>query len=214
MASTKPSRNRRSPLRDRRGFTLLEVMMVTAISAFVFAGVLSAYTFLGRSLAREVNEESLESRGRLALYWLTQDVSAASAICTQSPGATTSGYQITLAVPGLGSVYYYVDWSGGAGKGILKRQVGSTGATFLVLLQNLSSFTFGYTDINGNAVTAASTSSPTTPPTTQSTNIKQVYMYFTSTAGVAVTGNSSNFTVSSPMIIMKNKGFLVDPNNP
>jgi hypothetical protein len=189
-------------------------MMVTAISAFVFAGVLSAYTFLGRSLAREVNEETLESRGRLALYWLTKDVSAASAIFVQNPGSTTTGYQMTLAVPGLGNVYYYVDWSGGAGRGILKRQVGSTGATFLVLLNKMSSFSFGYTDINGNTVTAASTSTPASPQPTQSVNIKQVYMYFTSTAGVASTGSSSNFTVSSPLIIMKNKGYLTDPNDP
>jgi prepilin-type N-terminal cleavage/methylation domain-containing protein len=34
------------------GFTLVEIMMVTFISSFVFAGVLSAYIFLGRGLVR------------------------------------------------------------------------------------------------------------------------------------------------------------------
>ena len=86
MVSIKPIKGHRSPLVNRGGFTLLEVMMVTFISSFVFAGVLSAYIFLGRGLSRQVNEEELESRTRLALFWFTQDVSSASAITAQNPG--------------------------------------------------------------------------------------------------------------------------------
>lgn len=185
--------------------------MVTFISSFVFAGVLSAYMFLGRGLSRQLNEQGLESRARLALYTLTQDVSSASAIATQNPGATTTGYLMSLTVPGLGTVNYASDWSLGSTNGQLKRVVGGT---TLVLLKNLSSLNFAYYDVSGNSVTAPSTGSPTSVPSTQQINIKQVCMYYTATAGVASTGNLTNFTVASPMIIMKNKGFLTDPTNP
>ncbi len=189
------------------GFTLFEVMMVTLISAFVFSGVLSAYIFLGRSLARQVNAESLESRTRLALYWFTRDVSSASTITANEPGAGTTGTRITLTVPGVGTITYALDWSGGAGKGMLSRQVGS-GPT-LTLLNNLTSFSFGYYDPAGNTVTP-----PASAPSSPQINIKEAYMNYTSTAGAAVTGAQSNFTVVSPRVLLKNQALLVDPNSP
>lgn len=182
-------------------------MMVTLISSFVFAGVLSAYIFLGRGLSRQVNEEGLESRTRLALFWFTQDVSNASAVKAQNPGAGVTGTLMILTVPSLGSVTYACDWSGGAGQGKLTRQVGA-GAT-LTLLTNLTSFSLGYFDPSGNSITA-----PSTAPTNAQANIKQVDMVYTSTAGVAKTGNQSNFTVVSPIVILKNKAVLTDPTSP
>jgi prepilin-type N-terminal cleavage/methylation domain-containing protein len=191
------------------GFTLLEVMMVTVISSFVFAGVLSAYIFLGRGLARQVNEEGLESRTRLALYWFTQDVSTASTITAQNPGSGVTGNLITLWVPSLGnSVTYACDWTGGTGFGLLTRQVGSSG-TKLTLLTNLSSFSLGFYDLAGNAITA-----PTAAPTTPQIDIKQVYMAYTVTAGTAFTGAQSNLTIVSPSVVIKNKALLVDPTTP
>jgi len=207
MVSIKPIKGHRSRLVDRGGFTLLEVMMVTFISSFVFAGVLSAYIFLGRGLSRQVNAEGLESRTRLALFWFTQDVAAASAVKAQNPGAGVTGTLMNLTVPSLGNVTYACDWSGGAGKGKLTRQVGA-GAT-LTLLTKLTSFSLGYFDPNGNPITA-----PSTAPLNPQANIKQVYMVYTSTAGVAKTGNQSKFTVVSPLVILKNKALLTDPTTP
>ena len=207
MVSIKPIKGHRSRLANRGGFTLLEVMMVTFISSFVFAGVLSAYIFLGRGLSRQVNAEGLESRTRLALFWFTQDVAAASAVKAQNPGAGVTGTLMNLTVPSLGNVTYACDWSGGAGKGKLTRQVGA-GAT-LTLLTKLTSFSLGYFDPNGNPITA-----PSTAPLNPQANIKQVYMVYTSTAGVAKTGNQSNFTVVSPLVILKNKALLTDPTTP
>src|ERR1035438_10585997 len=74
MDSPQRIKDRRQRASLLRGFSLLEVMMVTFISAFVFAGVLSAYIFLGRGLMRQGNEEQLESRSRQALYDFTQDI--------------------------------------------------------------------------------------------------------------------------------------------
>jgi Tfp pilus assembly protein PilW len=187
------------------GFTLLEVMLVTAISSFVFAGVLSAYIFLGRSLARQVNEEGLESRARLALYYFTQDIGTATGITACNPGAHTTGTPITLTIAG-NSVAYYCDWTVTT-SGTLYRQVGSNPR--LKLLTNLSSLSFGYYDPTGSSVTV-----PTSAPSTPQINIQQVYMAFTTAAGYAASGAQSQFTVVSPTVVMKNKAMLLDPTKP
>jgi hypothetical protein len=191
-------------------------MMVTFISSFVFAGVLSAYIFLGRGLAREANEESLESRGRLALFWVTQDVSTAFSISAQNPGANTTGNQFVLSVPIydptsntslVHTVTYACDWSQGPALGVLQRQVDS--GTPLVLLTNLSNFSFGYYDMTGTPFPA-----PNSPPLSPQINIKQVNMTYTSVAGYATSGAQSQYTVVSPRVVMKNKTLLTDPGDP
>lgn len=189
--------------------------MATVITAFVFAGVLSAYIFLGRALARQLNEQSLESRTRLALYWFMQDVSSASSItAVQTPALTPTGTTwpftvFTLSIPGSSStVSYKIDWSGGTGSGILERYTSGTG-TYLVLLTNLNTINLGYFDISGNAVTV-----PASAPSNPQINIKQVNMAYTATAGTASTGAQSSLTMVSPMVVMKNKVMLVDPNSP
>jgi Tfp pilus assembly protein PilW len=190
-------------------------MMATLITAFVFAGVLSAYIFLGRALARQLNEESLESRTRLALYWFTQDVSSASSItAAQTPALTPTSATwpftvFTLTFPGTtGTVAYQIDWSAGSGSGILERYTPATGTT-IVLLNKLSNISFGYFDITGNSVTV-----PASAPSNPQVNIKQANMAYTSTAGTASTGAQSSLTMVSPMIVMRNKVMLVDPNSP
>jgi Tfp pilus assembly protein PilW len=182
-------------------------MMVTFISSFVFAGVLSAYIFLGRSLARQVNEEGLESRARLALYYFTQDISTAATITASNPGAHTSGTLITLTYASGSNVVYSTDWSAGNTAGKLNRTVGSNPS--LMLLEYLSSLSFGYYDPTGSSVTV-----PSSAPTYPQINIQQVYMAFTTTAGYAASGAGSQFTVVSPTVMLKNKATLQDPTKP
>jgi Tfp pilus assembly protein PilW len=207
MASPNPTKGPKSRYVSVGGFTLVEVMMVTMISAFVFSGVLSAYMFLGRGLSRQVNEEDLESRTRLALFWFTQDISSATSIQATNPGSGVTGTMMLLTLPSGATEYYMCDWSGGAGKGILNRRTGTSGPT-LALLKNITSFSLVYYDPAGNVVTAPATAS------SPQMNIKQVYMTYTTTAGVASTGNQSNLTVISSKVTMKNKGALTDPTTP
>jgi Tfp pilus assembly protein PilW len=181
------------------GFTLVEAMMVTAISAFVFAGVLSAYIFLGRGLVRVANAEQMESGTRTALYYFTKDVSSAASIAAQS-----SEPQITLTIPtqplGTVTVTYSYDSlnlilsrtaSNGTGPGNLLSP-GQSGLSGLKL-------NFAFYDINGNPI--AVPVSQTLPQM----NIKQAIMSYTATSGSAVSGALSSYTVSSPLVVMKNK---------
>jgi len=181
-------------------------MMVTFISSFVFAGVLSAYIFLGRGLVRQGNEEQLESRSRVALYDFTQDMSGASAVVTASGTVLTVNTWIPQTAsnpPVLGTATYTYDpvaaqltlmRSSPIAASLLAFPNWPTPAALssYVLLSNLTSFSFGTYDINGN-------------PTSVPALIKQVNMNFTATSGSQVSGAQSHFTVVSPQVIMKNK---------
>ena len=92
------------------------------------------------------------------------------------------------------------------GNGTLTRQV-NTGPV-LKLLTHLTSIGFGYYDSAGNLITVPTSS------TSVSIDIKQAYMAYTTTEGVASTGAQSNLTVVSPRVTLKNKGVLTDPNTP
>jgi Tfp pilus assembly protein PilW len=180
------------------GFTLVEVMMVTLISSFVFAGVLSAYIFLGRGLVREGNSEQVESGTRTAFYYFTQDVSAAQSIVAQ-----TSQPQITLTVPvqpypNTATVTYAYDPIN-----FTLTRTDTVGSPSLLLLSpaksGLSSLniSFSYYDVNGNPIT-----------TVPSALIKQVIMSYTATTGSAVSGAQASYSGSSALVIMKNKASL------
>lgn len=90
--------------RAKSAYTLVEVMMVTAISAFVFAGVLSAYMFLGRGLARQGFAMELEGPNRIAMAEFNQDVSAATGF-TGLP--TSNGFTVTLLVAAADPIHTY-----------------------------------------------------------------------------------------------------------
>jgi hypothetical protein len=190
---------------------MLEVMLSTAITAFVFAGVMSAYIFLGRALSRQLNAEGLESRTRLTLFDFNQDVSSATSITAENPGIGVTGDQMSLTIPTSpttsNTVTYHCDWSGGAANGILERQINS--GTYLVLLTNISSISFQFYDATTHLVTV-----PSTAPSSPQAAIKQVCVSFTTAAGYGPSGNLSQFTMVSPLVVLKNKAMLQDPNSP
>jgi len=170
--------------------------MVTVISSFVFAGVLSAYIFLGRGLVREGYEEQAESGSRKALFYFTKDMSAAQSIFAQN-----SQPQITLTIPTQSNpptitVTYSYDSTNqilnrNASNGIGSGNLLSTTQSGLTSL-NLN---FIYYDNYGNQITSL--------PASQA--IKQAMMTYTVTTGSAVSGAQSTLTVSSPLVILKNK---------
>jgi Tfp pilus assembly protein PilW len=175
----------------RGGFTLGELMLVTFISSFVFAGILSAYIFLGRGLTRQGNEEQMESRSRLALYYFTKDVSSASAV--DPLGMTTS--VMTLYYPDSSDEITYTYVANG-NLGTLTRTVTGTAPTGpAVLLTGLSNFSFNYYNFASQAATGAA-------------GIKQINMAFTTIAGLAVSGAQAHLVVDSPRVVMKSKPLL------
>jgi Tfp pilus assembly protein PilW len=203
----------RSPTKDLShvrpragGFTLFELMLATFISAFVFAGVLSAYIFLGRALARQGNEAEQESRSRTTLYYLTQEVSSATGITPDTnPPVTTSGLtqMVINTLDGSGNpytvTYTYIPSPSG---GTLTRTPSTSGAS-MGLLIGVTSLMFTYYNSAGTAITSA-----LDPTVTNPNIIKQVGLSYTTVAGSVLSGAQSHFNVVSPLIVMKNKPFL------
>ncbi|MBI5770185.1 MAG: prepilin-type N-terminal cleavage/methylation domain-containing protein [Verrucomicrobia bacterium] len=79
--------------KTRRGFTLAEVIVGSAIGAFILAGMLSTFLMLGRSGTNIVSYSTMDAQTRRALEEFAQDVRMASNI-------TWNGdLSITLTVP-------------------------------------------------------------------------------------------------------------------
>lgn len=178
------------------GFTLLEVMLATFITAFVFAGVLSAYIFLGRGLTRQGNQVQMESGSRVALFYFAQDVGLATSLDPTNISATS----LSLYAPdSLDEITYTYNASAGT---LVRTTTGTVpGPTTLTLLHGLSAFSFNYY----NFVYAVTTTAPPLPP---AAGIKAVNMAFTLVSGLAVSGAQATLVIESPRVALKNKVLL------
>lgn len=102
-----------------RGFTMVEVMIASTLSAFVLAGVLSAFLMLGRSGYSASNYSDMEAQVRRGLERFSGEAREASDI------RWNSAQSITLTVPTAGSqttVTY------GYNGGVFFRQAGAAGS--------------------------------------------------------------------------------------
>lgn len=166
-------------------------MVSLSVSAIVLGGVLAAYVFLGRNLARMVNVQHQQMQGRRTLEFFKKDLSQASSLST----ATTS--QITLSKPvssGTATISY--TYSSGAGTLVRTETLPSSSATTLTILRGLTSFTFNFYNGGGTAVTSSPQS------------VKTVEFSFVSTAGTSNNSTLTTFNSVSPRIVLRNKPVL------
>ena len=183
-ASTFITRSKGRCWTGRRGFTLVELMLASVLSAIVFAALFSAYIFMARNLTRMANFQQQQVQDRRALYVLTKDISEA----TQVTAALPAQLSLTLATqPSTTAITYLYD----ATLHQLTRQVnGAVPAP--VLLSNLTSFSFSYFDKNGAP-------SPPVP------FLMQVQMSYTSAVGDRPNGTQSADTVVSARMVLRSK---------
>ena len=78
---------------DRRGFTLVEVMVAGTLGSMVLAGVLSSFLMLTRSSQRLYYYNGMEAESRRTLEEFAQDVRMAS------DSTYNSATSVTLTVP-------------------------------------------------------------------------------------------------------------------
>jgi prepilin-type N-terminal cleavage/methylation domain-containing protein len=169
-----------------RGFTLVELLVATSLSAIVFAGVLSAYLFIGRNLTRLVNFQQQEVESRRTLRYLTEDVSAATVLTT----ATASRLDLTKPASGGSTAISYVY---SPGDQTLTRTDPSGTRT---LLTGLTDFSLLYYNRTGMAIASSLLS------------VKSIELSFSSTAGSAASGTLASYSTVSPRIVMRNKPVL------
>lgn len=96
MISSTPWRGPEGRRTLRKGFTLVEVMISSTIAAFILAGILSSFLFMGRSGANVSNYNDMETQARNALEQFAQDVRQASAITWNSSTDVTLQVESTF----------------------------------------------------------------------------------------------------------------------
>ena len=191
------------PLLRRRktGFTLVEVLIGATMSAFILAGVLSAFVFLARSGVLIQHYNDMEGQARQALELFAEDVRQASAI------TWIDANTLTLTVNTLPVRYGYDT----AVKAFYRRvtdPVTSVTSTRL-LVTDVTTFQFkGYT-ITGTAITALDTAAALTTAN-KSTKQLQISLeaarYMDRSLGVERRSQiGASNTVLSSRFILRNK---------
>ncbi|MDB6169362.1 MAG: Prepilin-type N-terminal cleavage/methylation protein, partial [Verrucomicrobia bacterium] len=160
-----------------RGFTLVELLIATVLSAVVFVGIFSAYLFMARNLGRLANNQRQQTQNRNALYYVAKDFGDATQVTVA--GAST----LTLATStGTGITYAYSS----SFKTLVRTTSPATQS--LTLLSDLTAFTFIYYPKSGTTALTFAAGLIVNP----ATNVRRLEMRFTTAAG-----SSSNGTMST-----------------
>ena len=198
-----------------RAFTLVELLVGATLSAAIMAAVLSSYIYLGRSMTRLTNQQSLETEARRTLAYFTQDVQSASGLTdTANLGAT----RVSLTVPastGTNTITYYynntatdvpVTISGTSvnmqANALTRCVYNGTAITSQLLLRNITASGLALKYYDGSGREYASY-------TNYLLGIKQLALQFSTQTGTA--GNGTRTLVyqgSSSRLVMRNKALL------
>jgi hypothetical protein len=190
-------------------------MVGATLSAAIMAAVLSSYIYMGRSLARLANQQTLETEARRTLGYFTQDVQSATGLADT---ANLSATRVSLSVPsstGTNTITYYyngtsADTSVAVGSATINMAAnaltrcvdnGST-VTSQLLLRNITTngLALKYYDASGKVYTSYVNYLP---------GIKQLVLQFSTQAGVGGNGTQTQvYQVSSGRLALRNDALL------
>jgi type II secretory pathway component PulJ len=188
-----------SPSQSVRGFTLVELLIGATLSAAVMAAVFSSYLYLGRSLARLANQQTLETEARRALGTFAKDVQLATSV---DAATTLNAATVRLILPatnGAPDTVTYTFTNDPGGNGTFARSTGGGGAQ--ILLRNIlnNGLAIRYYDAAGTEYTTY---------TDYLAGICQLSVEFSTQTGVAANGTRTlvHRTVSS-RVLLRNRAF-------
>lgn len=137
--------SRTKTIRSQRGFSLVELIVATALSAMILAGVLSAFVMLGRNSYNAGSYSVMEAEARRALEMFSEDARMSSDI------TWANDQSITLKVvtsSGTTDVVYAYNSSN-------KKFTRTAGGKILTLVSDVSEFAYRrYKIVNGVEYTA------------------------------------------------------------
>ena len=149
-----------APRNQRKGFTLVEVMIASTIGTMVMAGVMSTFLMLGRSGTNIVSYTTMDAQTRNALEDFAQDVRMASNITwndnasvtlTVPDNYTTTSNQVTYAwdsTVGSATYHYFYRMPG----------TSSSASAKTIYIKNVTNFVYyRYDRLNVATTTDAST---------------------------------------------------------
>lgn len=136
----------RSRQRRTRGFTLVELLVATSLTAILTAAIMSSFIFILRAERSLANYAEMNTQARRLLEQLGRDARSAADVTN----TTTTG--ITMRVPSnLSGTLQDVTYTYNAGAGTLSRQIG--GVT-TVLVRNVSAMTFNFLNSSNTLTTS------------------------------------------------------------
>ena len=137
------------------GFTLVELMIGASLGAFILAGVLSTFLFMGRSGANLQNYNDMETQARKALEYFAEDTRQASGVVWGS-----DAYTVALTVGTNTVTYQYNDTA----KRFARQEVVTATSVITstrVLVTGITTFAFTAYNISGGSVPIATTAERT-----------------------------------------------------
>ncbi len=178
----------------RRAFTLVEVMVSTALSSVLMTGVLSSFVLMGQNSYNAANYSVMEAESRRALASFTEEARMADNI------TWTSGSSVTLSVVNTTSTYLvtyaYDTATTGTTARSFYRKLGAASSTSpsQVLVRNVNDFAFRrYKIVNGADYSAAN-----------DLETKQIQITLRTVRSGATTVNATN-AVLSARVVLRNK---------
>lgn len=209
-----------SPVGSKGGFTLVELLVGMSLALMVMTAILSSYTFLGRSLARLVNQQTLQGESRRALAYFAQDVRMASGL-TDTPNLSATRMSLTIPTgTGTNTITYYYNSAAIVGstdsdpvtingssvamrrEALTRCVYDGTTVTSLTLVRNITSggLTLAYYDASGNAYTTY---------TNYLNGIKQLALSISAQKGDSFNGTQTQIMqFASSRLIIRNRTLL------
>lgn len=178
--------------RQRRGFTMVELIVATGISSIVLIAVLTAFLFVMRSAANIQNYSEMETQARRSLEQFAEDTRQASSV---SWGLNATS--VVLTVNTIPITYTY-----NSATGNFTRTIGGASST---LLSGITTFSFKAYTITTVAITDFTTAAKCT---TANTNTKQIQISLSARRTRATLAGTTN-TVLSARFILRNKVITV-----
>ncbi len=139
--TTNHSKNKRS---NKRGYTLIEIMVSMSIMSLVLSGVTSSFTFLTKSALGLGNYVIMNQDSRKGLELLSRDIRMASDILIMTDN------NLVISIPTGGGGTKVIDYAYEAEQGRVFREEGGTSTS---ILKDIEDFDFNYYTFLG-AVTA------------------------------------------------------------
>lgn len=181
--------------RPRAGFTLIEVLISSALASAVLAAVFSTFLFLGRSGANMANYTTMEAEARKALELFAEDTRQGGGVIWNS--ATS----LTLVVNNLPITYAY-----NAGARTFTRtyrpSASSTATRTVVLVTGITDFSFLAYKITGTPITDFSTAAARAQA---NVSTKQVQLSLSASRTATTVTTATNIVLSARYVLRNRK---------
>lgn len=196
MTFTTPSRNPKASHHSTSatsGFTLVEIMVSTALSVGVMAAILTVAIFITRSSYRAASYAEMDTESRKGLEYFARDTRMAKEIVWHSATSIT----LTIPVNSTGGTQGY-RYTYNATRGTFSRQlVAPVTGTEDVLISGITTFEFKGFQIDGAELSLSDLSAA-------ANRTKQIQLSLKAVRSRAVTADSST-KVLSARFILRNK---------